>query len=645
MKIYLKNFNSRKELNNKLNSYEDSYFMYKGKPFDINQNYNENDFIEVKFRLKGGNPIYSDSQLKTSLENTNQLNLADQTFNFNISKIIKKEERFEILGNNSVINGNITIKSMDDVYLSNLKINGTINILAKNVYLNNIENNFLTNISSATTTLDNSKYIFNDLFIDGNIILKNNSIIKTNGFHHYKEVIADNYKLKLEKNDKQLIQYNSEIKINDTSNNLQKCLDICKITECWNYCNLNLENDIKVAILDTGIDSNHPELINNFLKDDQGNIIGKRFFDNQSDDNFDDDNGHGTHVAGIVGAETNNNLGIAGISFNNKIKLIPVKCINKFEDGYYSKNIDIANGIKWAVDQGADIINLSLGGFPGNDMIKNNIRYATNKGCLIVASAGNSTHPQKRGFVEYPAALPQVLSVGCVDEENNLTSFSSYKTDDDYPEKPEGHKGVDIVAPGLKIYSTFDHSDQGTYNNGYSYLSGTSMATPIITGVAALLMQQHSHYYRNPNIIRKVIFESAKCLNTSGSGYGLIDAKAAITYPFQFSKLKYRELITVTNRSTNNISNLENNIPNLRNNNSKKKSTNNVDKVLKSIQNNSIYYGAGLATMLGFFYFSNTRRKNKSDLDFDNLTDDDIDSMSKEELIILEKYLMEKYKN
>lgn len=580
--------------------------------------------------------INDDSELKTQIESYYNFELTENTYNLDITKNIRSDQQFVLKGNNSVLEGDLIIKSINDVYIYGLKVTGKIFILAKNIYLENIENNFLTDLSASKIYFNNTKYKFNDLFIFGNLVLNDNVSIETNGFHTKDQIIKNSFELNINQINLP-IEINNNLQINDPSLNLQTCLNVTNITDCWKFCDFNKPTEIKVAVLDTGVDSDHPEIVDNFYKNDQGKIIGQRFFDGNSDENFDDDNGHGTHVAGIIAAKSNNNMGISGISANNKIKIIPVKCINQFEDGYYSKNEDIANAIKWAVNQGADIINLSLGGFPSSDLVKNNIRYALRMGCLIVAAAGNSSHPEKRGFVEYPAALPEVLSVGSLDEENNLSYFSSYKTDNDYPEKPEGHRGVDVLAPGSKIYSTFDHSDSGTYNNGYCYLTGTSMATPIVTGVAALLMQQHSHYYKNPSIVRKVLIQTAKDCGIPGYdqeyGYGLIDAKAAITYPF-----------TINQPLENASKYLQNETEPLENENQRNVKNSTGDKILNSIKSNGVYYGAGLAAMLGYFYYSNSKEdeiQNQEDnKKWENITNKDIDRMSKQELLEFQKYLM-----
>ena len=576
--------------------------------------------------IKNFKTIKDDSELKNQIGNFNNIELLNNKYNMNFSKNVRIDEPFILKGNNSIIEGDLVIKSINDVFIYDLKVIGKIEILGNNIYFENIENNFLTDLSAAKIYFNNSRYKFNDLFIFGNLVLQNNVNIDTNGFHIKDQIIENSFNLKVNQLNS-LKLHNQDIKINDSAINLQTCLNITNIVESWKFCDFSNETIIRVAVLDTGVDSDHPDIIDNFYRLDDNNIVGRRFCDGNSDEEFDDDNGHGTHVAGIIAAESNNNIGIAGISANNKIQIIPVKCINQYEDGYYSKNLDIANAIKWAVDQKADIINLSLGGFPSNDLVKNSIRYALRMGCLVVASAGNSSHPEKRGFVEYPAALPEVLSVGSLDEDNNLSYFSSYKTDDEYPEKPEGHKGVDVVAPGSKIYSTFDHSDSGKYKNSYCYLTGTSMATPIVTGVAALLMQQHAHYYRNPTIIRKVLIQTAKDCGIPGYdkeyGYGLIDAKAAITYPYTISKIQ-------------NFKSKNNTQKNVKNSTS--------DKILDSIKSNGVYYGAGLATILGYFYYSNSKedeqKKDNNKEKWENITNKDIDRMSKKELLEFQEFLL-----
>ncbi|MBC7262599.1 MAG: S8 family serine peptidase, partial [Chloroflexi bacterium] len=239
---------------------------------------------------------------------------------------------------------------------------------------------------------------------------------------------------------------------------------------------------IIIAILDTGIHLEHPDLRNILWTnsgeipgngiDDDGNgkiddVYGWHFYHNcstgicQPYENpiIQDDNGHGTHVSGIAAAETNNGIGIAGVSWGARV--MTVKVLDQHGDGWY---YDIAAGIVYAVDNGARVINLSLGGKEPSFLLQDALRYAYNQGALIVAASGNDG-----GRVLYPAAYPEAVAVAATDANDQRCSFSNYG--------PE----VDIAAPGEAILSTW----LPPYY--YYYKRGTSMATPHVSGAAALL--------------------------------------------------------------------------------------------------------------------------------------------------------------
>lgn len=219
---------------------------------------------------------------------------------------------------------------------------------------------------------------------------------------------------------------------------------------------------VKVAILDTGIDTDHEDL--------KGKVISSKncTSSNTSDDRY----GHGTHVAGIVGAATNNGIGVAGVGY--KTSLINAKGLGDNGSGYYSW---IASCIVWAADQGAKVINMSLGGSSSSKILEDAIDYAYDKGAVLVAAAGNSGQSSP----SYPAAYPKVLAVGATDANDSKASFSNWGD------------WVDVAAPGVSIYSTMPNHANVIKLNNYGYLSGTSMSAPFVSGLAALLAPDNTN--------------------------------------------------------------------------------------------------------------------------------------------------------
>lgn len=208
--------------------------------------------------------------------------------------------------------------------------------------------------------------------------------------------------------------------------------------------------NIKIAVVDTGVDLDHPDL--------KGRLIdGFNALDHNSPP--EDDNGHGTHVAGIIASDTNNGEGVAGITWYNPI--MPVKVMNSKGHG---GSFDVAQGIRWAVDHGANVINLSLGNYQTSSVLQDAIKYAQKKDVVVISAAGNDNTNQ----TSYPAAYPGVLGVAAVDFDGNRAKFSNYG---DY---------VDVAAPGVDIPSTY-------VNGKYAALSGTSMAAPHVTALAGLI--------------------------------------------------------------------------------------------------------------------------------------------------------------
>jgi len=250
-----------------------------------------------------------------------------------------------------------------------------------------------------------------------------------------------------------------------------------------------------VAVLDTGVDATHPDLA--------GKVgSGWNFVANKVDTS--DDNGHGTMVAGIIAANSNNATGIAGLCWGCSV--MPVKVLDSSAQGSYS---NIASGITYAVDHGAKIINLSLGGSTSSSTLQNAVNYAAGKGALVVAAAGNSTC----NCVLYPAAYANVLSVGEVDSSNNNTGAYG--------------SALDLVAPGSN-WTTFHSPTNSTML--YAVFTGTSSATPVVAGLAALLMSLHGSWTAAD--VTSQIESTTTDLGTPGMdslyGSGLVDFAAAL---------------------------------------------------------------------------------------------------------------------
>ncbi|WLD91598.1 S8 family peptidase [Alkalihalobacillus sp. AL-G] len=216
----------------------------------------------------------------------------------------------------------------------------------------------------------------------------------------------------------------------------------------WNISRGN--ENVVIAVIDTGVDMKHPDLMGRLT--DGYNVLTDSPTPN-------DDNGHGTHVAGIIASETNNGLGVAGMTWYNLI--MPIKAMNA--EGY-GTSFNVAKGIRWATDHGADIINMSLGNYKASQAMKEAVDYANNKNVILVAATGNENTNQ----TSYPAGFEGVLGVAAVNQNLNRASFSNYGN------------YVDVAAPGVDIASTY-------LDGQYAALSGTSMATPHVSALAGLI--------------------------------------------------------------------------------------------------------------------------------------------------------------
>lgn len=261
-----------------------------------------------------------------------------------------------------------------------------------------------------------------------------------------------------------------------------------RVPQVWNSV---LGLGVIVAVVDTGIDTGHPEF--------SGRIAGGSNFTGGSSGDFQDRNGHGTHVAGIVGAAWGNGQGGAGVAPN--VQLLAVKVLN--DQGAGTTDTVMA-GIQYAVDQGARVINLSLGGTGQSTLLANAIRQAVQRGALVVGAAGNSGSTTE----SYPGAQPEVLCVGATQSNDARASFSNHGP------------WVDVAAPGTSIWSTLPSGQ-------YGQLQGTSMATPFVAGQAALVWQ-HLGLSATPAQVRARIEESARPIG-SWVQKGLVQVPESLT--------------------------------------------------------------------------------------------------------------------
>lgn len=278
-------------------------------------------------------------------------------------------------------------------------------------------------------------------------------------------------------------------------------------------------SDIKIAVIDTGIDYNHPDLKNqmwvnegeiagNGIDDDNNGYVDDVYGYNFSAKNGDprDGNGHGTHCAGVIGAE-HNSIGVAGVMAN--VKMIGVKFLSDSGSG---ETVDAIAAVNYAIERGVDIMSNSWGGGGMSKALGEVIQAANDAGIVFVAAAGNEYSNNDRKAT-YPANydIPNVISVAAFTQGGKKSSFSNY-----------GKTSVHVAAPGSKIMSTFK-------NGGYESLDGTSMAAPHVSGIVGLLLSQEPNM--SPELVRERLIKTStnnsKLDSTTVSG-GRVDAYRAL---------------------------------------------------------------------------------------------------------------------
>ncbi|WP_339260798.1 S8 family peptidase [Lysinibacillus sp. FSL K6-3209] len=268
-------------------------------------------------------------------------------------------------------------------------------------------------------------------------------------------------------------------------------------------------HEVKVAVIDSGVDFKHPDLKSQVLPPYNAAAPANTTYTGD----------HGTHVAGIIGAAKDNNIGGHGI--NPNAKLLPIDVFNG-EEG--ANDFVIAQGILYAIEQGADVINMSLGGYGESPLMKDAVKQAIDKGITIVAAAGNESTDE----YSFPASYEGVISVGSTNDINKLSSYSNYGP------------SVDVVAPGEEIYSTVHDEKKGS---SFVKFSGTSMAAPVVAGVASLLKSKHPNL--KPHEVEAILEMTANNLGEKGYdltyGHGLINPVKALQFNVNNLPKEYSE--------------------------------------------------------------------------------------------------------
>lgn len=290
--------------------------------------------------------------------------------------------------------------------------------------------------------------------------------------------------------------------------------------------------DVLIAVIDTGVDTDHPDLVdniwtnpneipNNGIDDDNNGYIddvhGWDFVEDDNDPSSTPTSSsydntvvvHGTHVAGLIGAVGNNGVGVVGVNWT--VRIMPLRV---FDDQGNSSMSEVLDAIAYAQANGAKVMNMSYGGTTFSQFESDAITNAAAAGVLSVAAAGNE-NVNLNVTPEYPACYTSVIGVGATDSNDDMASFSNYGTD-----------CVDVAAPGESILSTVYVDNTGLFPNEYDFLSGTSMSTPIVSGIAGLILAVQPGF--STSQITDFITSSADDIGIPAFGSGRVNAASAV---------------------------------------------------------------------------------------------------------------------
>jgi thermitase len=293
--------------------------------------------------------------------------------------------------------------------------------------------------------------------------------------------------------------------VNDLNWSLQYGAQIIQADLAWDIQIGNPES-ILVAVIDTGVDYNHPDLVDQY-------VTGGYDYVNDDNDPM-DDHSHGTHCAGVIGATINNSIGIAGITN------VSIMAIKVFDSGGYGNDYDAASAIIDATDAGADVLSNSYGFPSSSTALEDAVTYASANDVVIVVAAGNDASPVS----SYPALYPETIVVSATDDRDTPASFTNYGS------------AVDVAAPGVNIWSTIPVS-----MGSYGYMSGTSMACPHAAAVCALIRAEFPDF--SADEVRQQLNASVDDLGLVGRddyyGYGRVNAFRAVQLPPEHELVTY----------------------------------------------------------------------------------------------------------